>query len=56
MLQIDRFVEIQCDSVESKKLLVGVRAAHVDVQALTFFGSVEICLATFHVPLTSGVF
>jgi hypothetical protein len=56
MLQIVRFFEIQHDSVESKMLLVGVRAAHVNVQALTFLVVWNICLANFHVPLTSGVF
>jgi hypothetical protein len=36
--------------------LAGVQAAHVDVQALTFLGLSNACLATFHVQLTGGVF
>jgi hypothetical protein len=36
--------------------LVGVHAAHVNVRALTFFLLWNVCLATFHVQLTGGMF
>jgi hypothetical protein len=36
--------------------LVGVHAAHANVQALRFLVLWNVCLATFHVQLTGGVF
>jgi hypothetical protein len=36
--------------------LVGVHAAAVNVQELTFFGTVELLFGYFHVQLTGGMF
>jgi hypothetical protein len=35
---------------------MGVHAAHMNVQSLTILVLWNVCLATFHVQLTGGVF